>query len=126
MRHGPRDGRAQGALRHPGFKALLSVAALHLARANEGAEPPEKCAEAPEFATVADLPSVDGKLSGHWLLLPADCDSVLSDDAKKRLEPRSVGIASGALCSACPDASAARRRAWVRACRQSCCRPVSS
>ena len=75
-----------------GTLAILALAAT-------SAEQVPSCDDLETFDTAESLPTVDGRLIGHWLLVPAGC-MVLSDEAREELLPRTVGIATGALATA--------------------------
>ena len=49
------------------------------------------------FVFATDLPLVSGRLSGHWLLLPEQCNASIYEAAQAQLRPRRVARATGAL-----------------------------
>lgn len=66
---------------------------------DDNAKVTSSCAAPPPvFRTLGQLPSVDGHVSAHWLLIPSGCQ-LLSQAARSRLQPRSVGVAIGGLAA---------------------------
>ena len=49
------------------------------------------------FASVLELPSASGRLSGHWLLLPEQCNASVTEAAESTLYPRRIARAVGEL-----------------------------
>ena len=49
------------------------------------------------FTSASDLPSASGRLSGHWLLLPEQCNASVYEAAQAQLHPRRIARATGEL-----------------------------
>lgn len=85
------------------MKALLATVIVSVARALHQVE---DCGKTDvidtQFGTAQELPSTDGGSAGlvlslHWLMVPAGCSATITADARERLLPRQVGVATDAL-----------------------------